>query len=369
MPKFQSPNAGRGIARLTTKVKDSLKPTLKRIGAGLGAILLFILSLEMMKSGADGLTFLLHGHLNIQHAADCLGLGWLMAYLVLSGSPAAAIAMTLLSADVLTSVQAFTMITGSRLGASLIVLLIGFIYTLRGHERWTVLSTGVLSLLLTGSMQLLALPVGVLILRQGWLDRLDWPALANLSVGINLILEPVMGPLTSILPEWALFIVGGGLIVLSFQLFDEALPELKLEETGFRRMSRLIYRPPIMFLLGFIVTLLTLSVSVSIGILVPLSARGYVRRENAMPYILGANVSTMVDTLAAAALLGAPQAVIVVTAHMVSAVIVSLPIVLLAYRPYGQAMSDTLEWIMGDRRNFAVFLGVIFVVPIALILS
>jgi Na+/phosphate symporter len=108
---------------------------------------------------------------------------------------------------------------------------------------------------------------------------------------------------------------------------------------------------------------------VSIGILVPLSARGYVRRENIMPYILGANISTMVDTLAAAMLLGTPEAVTVVAAHMVSALIVSLPILLLAYEPYKRLMSNILEWTMASRRNFAVFLAAFFVVPIALILS
>jgi len=341
----------------------------KRIGAGLLAILLFIFALEMMKSGAGGLVPLLRGHLDIEHAADCLGLGWLMAYLVLSGSPAAAIAMALLSADALTQIQAFAMVSGSRLGASSVVLLLGFIYTIRGHEPWTVLSTGVLSLLLTASVQFSGLPVGIFILRQGWLDAIYWPWLAHLSTGINAVIHPIMGPITQFLPQWALFILGGVVITLSFQLFDKALPEFQFKRAGLNRPSRLIYRPEIMFVMGLLVTLLTLSVSVSIGILVPLSARGYVRRENIMPYILGANISTMIDTLAAAVILGTPRAVIVVLAHMMSAIIVSLPIVLFAYEPYTRLMSNALEWTLSRRRNFAIFLGVFLLVPIALILS
>jgi Na+/phosphate symporter len=341
----------------------------KRAVAGLTAILLFVFALEMMKSGARGLVPLLRGHLGIEHAADCLGLGWLMAYLALSGSPAAAIAMALLSAEALTQIQAFAMVSGSRLGASFIVLLLGFIYTLRGHEHWTVLSTGVLSLLLTASVQLPALPVGVFILKHGWLDAIYWPWLGHLSTGINAILNPIIGPVTRSLPQWALFVVGGGVVTLSFQLFDKALPEFRFKKAGLDRPSRLIYRPEVMFLMGLLVTLLTLSVSVSIGILVPLSARGYVRRENIMPYILGANISTMIDTLAAAVILGASQAVTVVLAHMISAVIVSLPIVLLLYDPYTRLMSNALEWTLDGRRNLAIFLGVFFLMPLALILS
>jgi Na+/phosphate symporter len=341
----------------------------RRLGVGLAAILSFVLALEMMKSGASALTPLLRGHLDIKHAGDCLGLGWLMSYLVLSGSPVAAIAMAFLSVDALNQLQAFAMVTGSRLGASFIVLLLGFIYAWRGHERWTVLSTGILSLLLTASVQLPALGVGGFILRHGWLDAFHWPWLSRLSVGVNAILNPVMGPITALLPQWALFISGGVLITLSFQLFDRALPELHFERAGLDRTSRLIYRPEVMFVLGLLVTLLTLSVSVSIGILVPLSARGYIRRENVMPYILGANISTMIDTLAAAMLLGTPQAVTVVMAHMISAVVVSLPIILLAYEPYKRLMSATLEWTMESRRNFAILLAAFFLLPVALILS
>jgi len=342
---------------------------LRRVGVGLLGMLLFIFALETIKSGAGGLTPLLRERLDITHTADSLGLGWLMAYIVLSGSPVAAIAVAFVSVEALTQIQAFAMISGSRLGASLIVLLLGFVYTLRGHERWTVLSTGILSLLLTASVQLPALPVGILILDQGWLDAIDWPWVVQFSRAINTAIDPVMQPIAALLPHWVLFMVGAGLVTLSFQLFDKALPQLSFEKAGLHQPSRLIYRPEIMFLLGLLVTLLTLSVSVSIGILVPLSARGYVRRENIMPYILGANISTMIDTLAAAVILGAPQAVTVVLAHMLSAIVVSLPLVLLAYAPYRRLMSAALEWTLEWRRNFVIFLCVFFLVPIALILS
>jgi hypothetical protein len=54
---------------------------------------------------------------------------------------------------------------------------------------------------------------------------------------------------------------------------------------------------------------------------------------------------------------------------MVSAIIVSIPIVVLAYEPYERLMSNALEWTMKNRRNFAILLGAFFLIPIALILS
>ena len=349
--------------------RDRLVRRARKAAIALTGLTLFVLALEMMKTGARALSPLLRGHLNIQHAADSLGLGWLMAYVVMSGSPAAAIAVALLSARALSQIQAFAMVSGSRLGASLIVLIIGFIYGLRGQEQRRALSTGVLSLLLTASVQLPALAVGTAILRSEWLGSMDWLWLSRFSVGINELLRPVLAPITTLLPDWALFIAGGVLIATSLQLIDKALPRFGLEKAGLDRTSRLIYRPSVMFALGLLVTLLTLSVSVSIGILVPLSARGYVRRENVIPYILGANISTMIDTLGAAVILGTPGAVTVVTAHILSTTIVSLPLIVLVYEPYKRLMSDILEWTMESRRNFAIFMGAFFLVPIALIMS
>ena len=340
----------------------------RKPGLALSGFLLFTLALGLMKGGAGGLTPLLRNHLEVTNAADSMGFGWLMAYLVLSGSPVAAAAVALLSASVLSYLQAFTMIAGSRLGACLVVLLIGCIYILRGHEHWTALTAGILSLLLTGSIQLAALPMGLLILGRGWLDGLSIPALEGLAAGINWGLEPLIGPLAAFLPGWALFVAGVGLVTLSFRLFDRALPQMRLERTDLGQIPRLVYRPEVMFLMGLAITLLTMSVSISVGILVPLSARGYMRRENIIPYILGANISTLADTLIAAALLGDPRAVTVVVTHIVCAAIISLLLILLAYRPYERAISNALAWIARRRSNFALFLGVIFVIPVVLIL-
>jgi sodium-dependent phosphate cotransporter len=340
----------------------------KRVGLGLSGLLFFVLALELMKEGAGGLAPLLRGHLDITNTADSMGFGWLMAYLVLSGSPVAVAAVALLSADALSSLQAFTMVAGSRLGAGLIVLLVGFIYILRGHEQWTALTAGVLSLLLTGSIQLGALPMGLLTLGRGWLDDLSIPALAGLAAGVNRGLGPLIDPLVAFLPSWALFVAGVGLATLCFRFFDRALPQVRLERTNFDQIPWLIYRPGVMFLMGLAITLFTMSVSISIGILVPLSARGYMRRENIIPYILGANISTLVDTLVAAALLGDPRAVTVVVTHMICASVVSLLIIVFAYRPYERAISRVLAWTTRRRENFALFMGIIFVIPVALVL-
>ena len=79
-----------------------------------------------------------------------------------------------------------------------------------------------------------------------------------------------------------------------------------------------------MFAFGSLVTLVTLSVSLSVTILVPLALKGYVRRDRVIPYVMGANIATWIDTLLAALLLDSPRAFTVVLTEMLAGGCVSL---------------------------------------------
>ncbi len=54
------------------------------------ALFLFVGALQLMKTGASGLDVLQHEGMLVKNAGSTLGLGWLGALLVLSGSPIAA---------------------------------------------------------------------------------------------------------------------------------------------------------------------------------------------------------------------------------------------------------------------------------------
>jgi solute carrier family 34 (sodium-dependent phosphate cotransporter) len=331
------------------------------------SLFLFILAITLMKEGARDLGPIVRDRFQVTNAANSLGFGWLFAYVVMSGSPVAAAALTFFDAGIIDQIGAFAMITGSRLGASFLVILIGFIYVLRGRNRSTSLSMGLLSLIVTGSTYLAGLGVGLLLLDSGMLEGVQLRSGAILSSATDLIFDPVAAFFLSFLPRWSLFLVGMAIIIASFNLFDKCLPEMSIKESQVGRMSRLVYRPWVMFLLGALVTLISMSVSVSLSILVPLSQRGFVRRENVIPYIMGANITTFIDTLLAAVLLDNPPAFTVVLAGMVSITIVSIIVLALIYRRYNELMLNTVEWLVDDNRNLAVFMLMIFVIPLLLL--
>ena len=332
------------------------------------SLYLFILALTLMKDGARGLAPLVQDRFSLNNAFNTMGFGWLFAYLVMSGSPVAASALTFLDAGIITPVQTFTMIIGSRMGASFIILFIGFIYVLRGRNRSTSLSMGLLSFTVTGTLQIGSVIIGTLLLLSGVLGRFSFGDGAALTSITDLLIEPVSGLFKGFLPVWALFLVGLGIILVTFNLFDRCLPEMAIKESQVGRMSRLVYNPMIMFLLGSAVTLVSMSVSVSLSILVPLSHRGFVRRENVIPYIMGANITTFIDTLLAAVLLNNHAAVSVVLAEMLGVAISAMFILLLFFRRYERSSLRFVEWVTLKNVNLALFMFGIFVIPVILIL-
>lgn len=339
----------------------------RKVGLFIVSLVLFITAIMLMKEGARGLTGLVSERFAINSPANSMGFGWLFAYLIMSGSPVAATALTFLDAGVLNAVSTFTMITGSRLGASFIVLFVGFIYVLRGRNRATSLDMGLLSFTVTASIHFWVVFLGVFLLTTGWLDGIQMTQGGTLTAVTDLLLDPLVGFFKSFLPEWGLFLVGLGIIMGSFSLFDRCLPEMSLKESHVGQLSRVVYRPLVMFLLGAGITLISMSVSVSLSILVPLSARGFVRRENVIPYIMGANVTTFVDTLFAAVLLDNPAAFTVVLVQMVGVVIVSVILLLTMFRSYERWMLRFVAWVTGSTVHLALYIVAIFVIPLALL--
>ena len=330
------------------------------------SLLLFVQSIALMKEGARTLALLVRGGFAAADLSYCLGLGWLSAYVIMSGSPVAAIALTFFDAGMIDELGAFAAITGSRLGASFVVLFVGFIYVLRGRNRATNLSMGLLSLTVTGMNSLAGFIVGIGLLKTGVLDRVQFRLNNSTYSVIDRIFSPLINALARSLPSWALFPIGLGIVMVSFSLFDRCLPQVALKESQMGRMSRLIYRPWVMFLLGGAITLISMSVSVSLGILVPLGNRGFVRRENVIPYIMGANITTFVDTLLVAVLLGNSLAFTIVLAGMISIALVSGVVLVAFYRRYRRAILAFVSWVTATNRNLALFMFFIFIIPILL---
>jgi Na+/phosphate symporter len=330
-----------------------------------GALFLFILAIQLMKKGAGAIGPRLAASGLFDNAVQTLGLGWLGAYMVLSGSPVAAIALSFHSTGAITELQTFSMLSGSRLGASFIVLLVGFLYAIRSKHRQESLGMGVLALSMTAIVYIPGMLLGYGILKSGLIDGVRWTASSEVQGVIDAGWSWALNLAERSLPLPLLFPLGLGVILVSFKLLDQVLPSLDGEKHAGSR-SHLLSRPWPMFFLGSLAALLTLSVSVALTVLVPLASKGYIRREEAIPYIAGANITTLADTLVAAMLLGTATGVQVVLAEAIAVALITILFLAFAYRPLTRGITALDDWVIQRNRRIWLFVGVLFLVPVAL---
>jgi hypothetical protein len=261
------------------------------------------------------------------------------------------------------------MINGSRLGASFIVLLVGFLAYLRGRRSPDGIYVGVVALMVAFTLWAPVVPLGWLVLREGWLDSVRFGSPGLVTDIIDLTFAPLVERIDGWLPEPGMFGLGAVLILAAFSSFDRALPNLENPGPRFERFAAAFHRPLSMFVLGLLVTGMTLSVSLSITILVPLTFKGYVRRQHIIPYVMGANIATWVDTLFAALLVNTPRAFTIVFTEMVTGAAVSLFVLLVVYGPYRRAVLWAAHQATSSRTGFAAFLFALMVLPAGLLLA
>jgi hypothetical protein len=331
------------------------------------ALTIFIFALQTLRAGAGGLKPILN-QFDLQGTPNIVGFGWLGSYAVLSGSPVAAIGLSLYSKGVLSDTETFAMLNGSRLGASFIVLFVGFLYWIRGRRNPDGLYIGVVALLTAFTLWGPAIPLGQWILREGWLDDVQFESPGALTSVIDTVFDPMVSRLDARLPRLAMFAVGIGTLLLSFSVFDRVLPNLEQPGPRFERASALLHARYPMFIFGVLVTLMTLSVSLSLTILVPLTLKGYVKRDSVIPYVMGANIATWIDTLFAGLLLETPRAFTIVFVQMITGAAISVFVLIAAYGPYQRAIHSVAHAATRDRRGFGVFLSAILIVPALLML-
>jgi sodium-dependent phosphate cotransporter len=336
------------------------------------ALFVFVGALQLMKTGAAGLSILQEGGFLVENAGSTLGLGWLGALLVLSGSPIAATSLTLVAAgehatDGFSELQGFTMLTGSRLGAAFVVLVTAVLYALRASEgqRKAPVTCAMFALFATAMIYVPGAFLGAALLRWDTFHSLELSAPAQFVDLIDLayggLLERAEGYSSPLV-----FLGGLVLLLAAFKLIDTVLPTLDENSIRSSRYDLLMRKWP-MFIIGCAVALVTMSVSVALAVLVPLVAKRYVKVDYVLPYILGANITTLGDTLFAAFAVDSPTAVRIVLAQIIATTVLSVVLLAFFYMKILKAMWH-LQVLGGKNPSrLVVFTAVLFLIPLTII--
>lgn len=300
--------------------------------------------------------------------ARALGVSWVATYVLTNGSVIAALSVSLFKAGIVTASQLFLMVAGSRLGAAAIVVLIGALDYLqkRRYSFGEGISLGVLTFLLTHTIYIPATVLGYLLL----------PWLRDLLGGIGEQFELSFRALTILNPVTAAIVdaigVGAGIVLALFvlvaglNLFDRVLKRVDtawLRERFFRRFRH----QWVAFVFGVLLTGITTSVAFSLGVIVPLYNRGYLERREVIPYVLGANIGTLFDTVVVAAILESSDGVTLVMTLLVVGGLITLG-ALVWVSLYFEVIEVVQTRLVEDRRYLLAFLVSLVIVPMIIAL-
>lgn len=350
-----------------TRSTDLLR-VIRRVLLFAVAMYVFVLAIQLMKDGAKPIAaHISEGFFPFNNAISTLGLGMLLAYVTLSGKPVAALALSFFASGGISRLESFTMLSGGRLGASFIVLLVGFLYSVRGRNRRDAVGMGILALALTALVYVPGMFIGYGILRTGMFDGVNLTS-SGITNAVDLLWGPIADRMSDALPAFGLLVIGVLLIIVAIKLLDMVLPEVDGEHrvgTGADRFRK----PWWMFFFGSLTTLVTQSVSVSLTVLVPLGAKGYLKREEAIPYIMGANVTTLADTLLLAIVIGNVVGIQIVLAEFVGVLLTTVFYLAFLYRPLQRGMLALDEWALGTGRRLAFSVGTLLLLPLLFMLS
>lgn len=354
------------------------------------SLLIFVLALQLMKASVEYSAHL--GERLFPYTYDpisSLGAGWLLSNFILSGSPVAAIAISFFSSDLLPYTSAYSIIMGSRIGATFMVFFIGMLAYLRGRGEKESMLVGVIAFWVTLLTCLGALILGYVFHYLGFdvafPSQLTFPYFSEISLLLGFLSEfvvPKISPLFS-------FLLSIGLIMGSIKLLDKSLPKLevgkelrkierikKIKEAGKEKVEKIKKatampvpksRPLFAFLIGLFFTAIAASAAITLTILVPFFLHRKISKADIIPYILGVNLSTFNDTLLVAMLTTTPLAPSLVMNCIFSTFLITL-LIALNYRSFSQKIFTWSNFLIKRRRYLLGLCIGFFLVPFLLTL-
>ncbi|RZH66462.1 hypothetical protein [Natrinema altunense] len=334
------------------------------------AVVSFFVAIQLLSASLQTLSSVVRPILSRQTGPlSYVGTSWLSAYVMLNGSIVAAIALSLFSADLITVLELFLLVSGSRLGAPGIVLLIGALEFLRApsYSLPEAMRLGTLTFLVSLTVYAPATVIGAVVI---WVtERSTWARdvpVDGRAGGVSLF-EPLTTATIDQLGAALSALVAMLVLVGSFHLLDTLLNRISVDWLR-EHMFVFLQHRWLSLGLGFAVTAVTTSVAFSMGVIVPIYNRGYIRRDEIVPYVMGASLGTLTDTLLVALILESGTGIAIVLL-LFGAAAVSTIAALSVYDAYYAFLEAVQNALLENNRTFAVFVAMLVAVPFALVVG
>lgn len=240
---------------------------------------------------------------NIRNVPSAIGYSWIASMFVLSGSPIAAIAIGMKNAGVISTIQLFGSIIGSRIGAVSIAFFMGIVTALGDKSLRRGFSIGTAAFVTTLIMNTGTLFIGAILYPLRFLISTAPKVYAPDPLGP---LDTAAGYMTASLGPSVTILFGTLSIIFVLGIIDKTLTK-KSGEDSIESWIDLLGNPTASFFSGFLLTAVFFNVSVSLSIIVPIYISKKIELKNIIPYLIGANVGAFSDALVLSLLTGNPE--------------------------------------------------------------
>ncbi|MFW5918893.1 MAG: sodium:phosphate symporter, partial [Halanaeroarchaeum sp.] len=268
---------------LLSTLRDRVREAGPLWAGALGVIIVYLFAIQLLGAATEGAEPLLRQILRrvVVDDGSALGLSWLVTYGLTNGSVVAALALSLFGSDIVSVTEVFLIINGSRLGGAGIIVLVGVFDYLQNRGKQTLLegtSLGLLTFLVSISVYVPVTLLGLVILRIHPVELFSATAALELPIESLQYFDPVTEAVARALGPRLAFGVAIVILFGTLWLFDQLLERVETE-TVRQYVFHHFERRWMAFVIGVVITGITTSVAFSLGVVVPLYNRKFVRRE------------------------------------------------------------------------------------------
>lgn len=342
------------------------------------SIYLFISSIVLIKESATSigqaaLRFLCN---LVSDTTTGVLVGWFGTALIQSSGAFDSITVTLVSAGILPMTVGVAIIIGAELGTTVTTQLVSILGYLNRDKEVFRLSFGVAMMHYWYNLATLLIffPIE---LSSGLLTKIALegthifgriPGITEVPSLFDLI-TPWIDALLSFIPAWSGIIIGCALLMLSLRESEKHMSAVFATEVSKNLLQSTFGDPIRSFLAGLIFTILVPSTSVMVSLLVPLTATRLIEADqHILPYILGANIGTVVDVMVAALVTGEPAAIGVWLVHLTINIIGAILFFPLM-NPFTRFVKIANDFLTDSRNRTILFFSLFNASPLAILLS
>jgi len=349
------------------------KPRRLKVLNAIRRIIMISISLLVLLVGLDIIKSSIVSWINIDFLTQFFNtplksffVSYLMTEITMSGSPIAWAFVSLGEVLNLSQQSLTAAIMGTRGGINSFLLITGILMLIRWKSLKRALGITVIQFLVTISVTTLA-AVFVFGIVKLWIMETFAEYIGN-SITMNSMLSSVTeffsqaivvqipnGIITGII--WLLLLIGG------LFLFDKSFSFIAHGDN--KKFIRKIVSVSTSFIWGFIITALTLSLSVSIAMLLPLYVRKVINRKMLIAYILWANISTLFDTVFLWIISNSTTSIKVILSFL-AAITIAVIIFMAIFKPYQHVISNFADKILKNKYTFIIFTAIMLLFPVIL---